>query len=323
MAGPSEPTQTTSTTGPSNPNVTPVLNGILGGLKTELDKPVQTFNKSTYAGPSKTTTTALDALIGNSMNTGIQRMARAGFANAEDLINGTGLQNGQDGDLASIRGIAGQFNTPGAVERNLMGVANGDYLNGGNPYFEANLARTLNDATSGFNAGLGASGRLGSNLHTQALSEGLGTISNQARGQQYETERDRQVQAASLVDAAGLSRLQGGQNAYGQAFGMGQQGTANQFAANEALPGLFESFVMPAKTKLQAGLIKDGIRQGTLQGEYDLFNRQQNANTDMLAKLSAILSGTAGTGGTYQTTPGPSLAQTLLGGAIGLGGTFL
>lgn len=206
----------------------------------------QIFNKSLYVAPGQTTTDS--------------------WTNALSAANNPGYTNSVNGALSS-----------------LGGVARGDYLNNSNPYFEANLQKTLNDTSSGINAGLGASGRLGSNLQVQSLSEGLGNVSNAARSQQYETERDRQVQAAGM------------------------------------LPGLYQAGLQPSTVQAQIGAAQDANASAARQGEYDLFSRQANGQTDLLAKLSAILAGNADAAGSNTSKSVPWWSA-LLGGAATVAG---
>jgi len=162
-------------------------------------------------------------------------------------------------------------------------IARGDYVQNGNPYAEQLLQKSNNDISSAVNAGLGSSGRLGSNLQIQGLSEAIGNNSNAFRSQQYETERDRQVQAAGL------------------------------------LPGLYQAGLQPSAIQGQVGAAQDADAQAALQGQADLFSRNANADTDLLAKLSSILAGNASAAGTNQTTQVPWW-QAGLAGITGIGG---
>lgn len=239
----------TSTSGSSNKEVNALVSQLATGTSNAYKAGPKVFNQSLYAGVGPTTQNAWQSTLG--------------AANNGDYTNGV------NGALSSFSNIA-----------------RGDYLQNGNPYFEQNLAKTLNDTSSGINAGLGASGRLGSNLQIQSLSEGLGNVSNAARSQNYETERDRQVQAAGM------------------------------------LPGLYQAGLAPSAIQGQVGAAMDADKQAQLQAQYELFGRQTNADTDLLAKLTSILSGNAASAGTTttETKPGTPLWQTLLGYVAGNAG---
>jgi hypothetical protein len=277
---------TTQTNAPSNPDVNPTVSRLLQGVQAAQNKGPQVFQQSLYAGAGPTTQSAWQNTLNASNNPAFTGAVNKGLGYAGSLAGGSG---------------------PSLTEQNLSGVANGNYLNGGDPFFEANLAKTLNETSSGINAGLGASGRLGSNLQLQSLSEGLGNVSNAARSQQYQTERDRQVQALGAIE------------------GQRQQGVSNAFAAQAALPGLYQAGLLPSQVQGQVGAAQDADKQAALQGQYDLYSRNANADTDLLAKLSSILAGNAQAGGTTQTTtqPGQPWWQTLGGAAVGLGSLLL
>lgn len=245
-------TQTSSTSSPSNPDINPTISTLLKGVQSEYGKGAPVFGQQLYTGLSGTTNNALTNTLGASSNSDYS----------------TGVNNAI-GQTANIAG--------------------GAYLNGGNPYFEAGLSKTLNDTASGINASLGGSGRLGSNLQVQSLAEGLGNVSNSSRQQNYENEYSRMMQA------------------------------------QQQLPGLYQASLLPGATQLQVGQMRDADALAQRQAEYELWSRQNNAGWDSLSKASAILGGTAPYGGTTQTqqTPGASPFQQIAGAGIGLGSIFL
>jgi hypothetical protein len=183
--------------------------------------------------------------------------------------------------------------TAGAQDslENTAATARGDFLNGSNPYFEGALSKSLGDVSTGVNAALGANGRYGGSPHVQALSQELGNVSTNARLGQYNQERQYQTQA------------------------------------QDRLGSIYQQTLAPSAAQMQVGSLQDANSQATLQGNYDLAQRQANVQTDLLAKLSAILGGTAPYGGTNTTgvssQPGASPFQQILGGAIGGAGLFL
>lgn len=100
---------------------------------------------------------------------------------------------------------------------------------------------------------------------------------------------------------------------------------AFQLSAAGALPGAFQSSLLPSSIQSGVGAAQDANQQGILQGNADLQQRQANNQTDWLAKLSSILSGNAGTAGTTTTSTQPSTPwwQSALGLGIGAAGAFL
>jgi hypothetical protein len=361
--------------GPSNPMVTQTLDQLLGQLQGQISA-----GPPTDIGPGYNTQMGWNGALNAANNP--QFAAGIGQAQnyANNLIANGGLTGGQRNDMNAMRGLQGQFAQlgqngglsgdmrgamsqmsglgeswrrlgaqnmqPGIMERNLMGVARGDMLRGGNPYFEENLGNALNDAGAGVNAAIGSSGRFGSGAHVGQLGQTLGQLSTSARSQQYETERDRQMQAlqgiggeqqmrtgnqmaaltgrgnvASNVFGMGqqgrdnqMAAFAGQGNAASQAFGMGQQGNANVTRGGNDLQSLFQASLLPSQI------------QGAVGREQDAFrDRRNNNSSDWLARLSSIFGGTAPFGGTTQTQtePGTPWWQTLLGGALGIGGAFL
>ena len=101
------------------------------------------FNKPLYAGMGAQTNAGLDSLYNTAA--GSQGMFKGATDFAQGLISKAG--------------------TPSLTENNLMDVANGGYLKGGNPYFEANLAKAKDSTYADVMASLGGSGRTLSLIH--------------------------------------------------------------------------------------------------------------------------------------------------------------
>jgi hypothetical protein len=183
--------------------------------------------------------------------------------------------------------------TAGAQDslENTAATARGDFLNGSNPYFEGALSKSLGDVSTGVNAALGANGRYGGSPHVQALSQELGNVSTNARLGQYNQERQYQTQA------------------------------------QDRLGSIYQQTLAPSAAQMQVGSLQDANSQAALQGQYDLDQRRANTQTDLLAKLSAILAGTAPYGGTTTTgtttSPGANPLQVGLGALLGGAGLFL
>lgn len=86
----------------------------------------------------------------------------------------------------------------------LIATANGDYLNG-NPYLDSVLTTARQRAADQINQQFSAAGRYGPNAsNTGVLADRLGAIETQGRLENYNTERQNQLNAAGLLQNAGL-----------------------------------------------------------------------------------------------------------------------
>jgi hypothetical protein len=326
---------TTSGTSPSNPKVTETINKLLGGVQEEWGKGPAVFNESLYGGVGDNTRrgwqSAMDAANNPAFGAGISNATN--YANT--MIGQGGLTDGARSDLATTRGVGAEYGRmadsqrqPGLYESTMMGTARGDNLNGKDPFFQSNLARTLDEAGAGVSAAVGAGGRFGSGAHVGALGKTLGGISDTARSNEYNRSLERQQQALQGIGGERQTRFgneftargaQAGQA--GAAFGMEQQGVNNTMGAASALPDLFRASLLPGQTMGAVGAAQDADRQAALMGRHDLFRRQNDAKTDLLGRLSSILGVNAGAAGstTTETQPGTPWWQS----ALGLAGQFI
>lgn len=96
-------------------------------------------------------------------------------------------------------------------------------------------------------------------------------------------------------------------------------------AALQALPGLYGASNMPASASLQAGQLMDAYNTAQAQEAARQFDVQNNAGFRTIAQGTQALAGIAPAAGTTTSTTQPTTPwwQTLAGGAIGLGSTFL
>lgn len=327
--------ETTSSTTSNNPKVQETINQLLGGVQEEYNKGPQVFQESLYGGVGENTRrgwqSAMDAANNPAYSAGINNATK--YANT--ILGQGGLTDGARADLATTRGIGDQYGRmadsqrqPGLYESTMMGTARGDFLNGADPYFQSNLARTLDEAGAGVSAAVGAGGRFGSGAHVGALGKTLGGISDTARSNEYNRSLERQQQALMGIGGERQTRYgnemaargaQAGQA--GTAFGMEQTGVGNAMGAASALPSLFQASLLPSQTMGAVGAAQDADRQAALLGRNDLFRRQNDARTDLLGKLSSILGVNAGAAGstTTQREPGTPWWQT----AISLAGQFV
>lgn len=203
----------------------------------------------------------------------------------EGLYAGLGdtTKNGLQSLMGSANNPAYSSGVQGAID-SFGRTASGANLGMNDPGYATIRNKLSNDVLTSTNNSFNNSGLFGSDNNQKQAASGLADSLGALDYQQYNDSQDRQVQAAGL------------------------------------LPGLYQASQQPASTMLSAGAIQDADAQATLQGRYDLSTRQGNAQTDLLAKLSSILNGTASTAGSTTTTSQPSTPwwQSALGLAVGL-----
>jgi hypothetical protein len=167
---------------------------------------------------------------------------------------------------------------------NQSGVAAGNNLGQNDPGYAALRAKLQNDVTTGTNSSFNNSGLFGSDNNQTSLARGLTEGLGGLDYQQYQNGLSRQQQAI------------------------------------QNLPGLYQAAQAPSATAGAVGASQDANSQAELLAQNDLFQRNAQAPTDLLAKLSAILQGGAQTAGTTTTASQPSTPwwQSVLGAAVKL-----
>jgi hypothetical protein len=207
------------------------------------------------------------------------------------------------------------YNTQSASEQNLQDVAQGKYLSGANPYMDDLIARSQRDAANQVAAKFAASGRYGSGNFAGAIADTTGRIATEARMQDYEQERARQMQANQQVDAAKMARLGVSQN-YLQAF------NANRAAFAAEAPALSQARFTPYLAQLGAGQIQDEAPWKTLGLYAGIEGPLAQAFGEQTAEKQATRVTDETKQGTEKKTQEDSPLKSLLGGASLLTGLF-
>jgi hypothetical protein len=207
------------------------------------------------------------------------------------------------------------YNTQSASEQNLQDVAQGKYLSGANPYMDDLIARSQRDAANQVAAKFAASGRYGSGNFAGAIADSTGRIATEARMQDYEQERARQMQANQQVDAAKMARLGVSQN-YLQAF------NANRAAFAAEAPALSQARFTPYLAQLGAGQIQDEAPWKTLGLYAGIEGPLAQAFGEQTAEKQATRVTDETKQGTEKKTQEDSPLKSLLGGASLLTGLF-
>jgi hypothetical protein len=215
------------------------------------------------------------------------------------------------------------YNTQSASEQNLQDAAQGKYLSGANPYMDELIAKSQRDAANQVAAKFAASGRYGSGNFSTAIADTTGRIATEARMQDYEQERARQMQANQQIDAARMARL-----------GLSTQTSVADRQIKNALISQAPAIdtarqtlsYMPYLTKLGAGQVQDeapwktlGLYAGVEGPLAQAFGEQTAESTSHATRV------TDETKQGYEnkkTTQEDSPLKSLLGGASLLTGLF-
>lgn len=164
-----------------------------------------------------------------------------------------------------------------AAAANLAGMASGDYLRNGNPYFNAALQGQLDDTAAQVQSAFSGAGRYGSGANTGVLASKLGNIRSAALSDQFNRDTQNQITATGMLDQQrnlGLDRVQ--QN--------------------------FQNRLAGAGATLQAGQVLDTQSQAKLLDEVQKWYAVDNKDWNRLAMLQAAAAGSAGNYGTQNST---------------------
>jgi hypothetical protein len=188
----------------------------------------------------------------------------------------------------------------------LNASANPDYANGVN-----GAISSFADTAAGKNIGVDAPGyqTIRNKLQNDVLTATNGAFNNSGL---FGSDNNQTAAASGLTDSLGALDLQQYNN-----------GIAQQQAAVPILQQLYAASQQPAATAGAVGAAKDADTQATLLGNNDLFRRTNDSQTDLLAKLSSILNGTAATSGNTTTQTNTSPAPNPWYAALGLGASLL
>jgi hypothetical protein len=174
-------------------------------------------------------------------------------------------------DTAPVAGLAaGLAGSSSQTQRSLQDVADGKFLDAGNPYLEGIIARGANEAGTAVAQRFAASGRFGSGRFAGAVADAANRIGTEARYADYNAERGRQAEAAQAIDAAGNARAGLAGSLLGQVAGV------NQGNASIAATG--------------AGLAQGALKDA-LAGETTLAGLDADNITRRLQQAGALLSG--------------------------------
>lgn len=266
----------------------------------------------------------LQGLLGGGGTTAATQSATAGLAGVNTGVDASGVSSAAsrladpnslarttgahlaDGayatDTTPLSGMASGLASGGTqTQRSLQDVADGKYLDGGNPYLQKMIDTSAAQASSAVGQKFAASGRYGSGRFAGATAEAAQNADLGLRYQDYSTERDRQASAASAIDSAANARAGTASSLY--------QGLAG---INQGNAGLATTGAGLSLSADQAGL-SGANAVASLQGaNVDRSLSQQgallsSAQSDRQAGLAGIAA--QGANQAALTAPGQTLAQ--------------
>lgn len=215
--------------------------------------------------------------------------AISGLQNTADNFNNSSLQQLATGETAS-----GQ---------NLVGMASGDYLKQGNPYYRDRLDDEINSMSDLVNSRMLGAGRYGSGANTQVLSKNASSMLLNGLESDYNRAMQNMLTANSQIDSANQSQLDAAGNFFGK-----------QSGANSAA--------------LLGGQVLDKQAQDKLNADWQKWSETDNRDWDRLSMLQSAAQGFSGNYGTAngksKTTSEkkPGLLDTV-GGALGTAGNLI
>lgn len=295
MSGGNKSTTTQQTTPFGN------TQGLLTSGLTQAQNLFGTGKLAPYAGISNTTRGGLAEVVaaGN-----VGKPALWGALNtAGNFSKGQGAvgTGGQDQVFGAAMG-------PSNSEQNLAGIARGDLLGRNDADFERLLSGVSEKAATAARMAAGANGRYGGDYAQDAVARAVGDVESGYRVNQLNTERDRMMQANSMLDQFRQSGLNLGLNAANSRSSIQSANSDRQLGATQAIPGLYEAAMSPYRSKVEAGRIMDADAQA-----------RADVPGNNLAALMQILGASSPYATQTATTKGPNntLSQ-VLGGGLGL-----
>lgn len=200
------------------------------------------------------------------------------------------------------RGLLGDVSGPSQTQKSLQATADGAFLGGANPYLDDIVNRSNAAAAARVNAQMAASGRYGSGMNQNAVSDAVSANEMKLRYDDYNTQAQRQMQAATAIDSAANARTglaSGFINSIGSAqaqnAGLAAQGAQLGLAGDTAALGAASQLASQQATN--AGL--DATRASGLAG---IASGDRAAGLASISTLPGIESSLL--------APGRTLAQT-------------
>lgn len=309
------------------------------------------FPGQTYVGPSDQTQAGLGMMQDRAMGSPVE-------STMQDYIMGSLTNPGGQGTQDFLSGVMGSQPTFGQSQGMVGGMGNvpsqaltatasGDFLNS-NPYLDnmfSNASRAVteqfNDAVlPGLNATFAGAGGSGSQIQRELAMDAAGELGDSLSGMaaniygnNYQTERGRQLQAAGQLSADDLSRTGMAMDLFnqGQSRGLGAAGLSTDLLGTQGQISGRAAALAPTASSLdwqninnmlQAGQITEGYQMQPIQEAMNRWNFEQQAPWNSLAQYASAVQGAGVIPGEQSTTtPGGSPLAGMAGGAM-MGGAL-
>lgn len=277
--------QTTNTSEVRNPWA-PAQGALNQSLSGAMDAYNKTYQGPQVAGMDPNVTAGQNAQLGIANRGATSGAAQSGIGGVQGILNGGGLG-------APMQDALGY----------LQPYASGSYINN-NPYLDAIIGKSQQEAADKVNANFSSAGRYGSGAYAGALGKELAGIGTNARYQDYLDQQNKQIMAINQIT------------------GIGQNGVNNIYNAGAAL----NNYQTPLYSDAQAMKGVGGERMDYAQSNIDANNQAPWARVGNLAQLAQGIGSMGGTSfgsstgvgiTPQQYKPTPSFGQT----ALGLGAT--
>lgn len=271
--------KTTSTTTQSNP----MMNDVLGSAKTVFQNgSAWAPNTASMVAPFSEHTTGAWRGMQNTAN-----MAVPAFQNNFNQVSNLANQGGYTQDQ-------------NAALNQLRPMASGSMMQG-NPFLDSIIQKNAGNMGDAINLQASGMGRTASGANQQVLAREIGDMANQARFNNYNTERGYM------------------QDAIGSLFNAGQTQQQNIRSNADALANAYNARMMPEQTFAGIGAQTENKAQQYLQDQARIFQEQKNAQTDPLNWLAGLANG--GQQVTTQQVPRNGWQQGIGGGLAAFGAT--
>lgn len=274
------------------------------------------------------------------------------------MMSGNGLNSAQERALQGVQGLAANpFNSyQRNALQNTQRDANSSFDLNANPAFQQVLQQAQGAARDSVNMSAGAAGRYGGGVHQGNLASEVGDLTSRMVGNEYNNWQNRRdaanqnlfsmgqtgIGTQMAANTAGANIGQQGianrMNAASNASAIGQQGIANRMGAANNVYGMgqqaignlgsaYQGLQNPMQDLMQVGAMKEDLATRQMNDRLRIFNEQNQAPWDQIARLNAVASGAGQMGGTTtQSQPGQNPFLSALGygltGAGALGGLF-